>query len=215
MEEAPPISPYISLFFPHPEWGKDKGDYTQDIRASISQTDPRHVWNFQVKTDQINQKVILEWENILTFPESLQLYLTDPSENILVNMRRKDSYSFISSSGLESFKIIATREVLPLPEDLDLNEVYGYPNPAHGKGIRFHFHLVSSAKVTIKIHSISGELVRTLVNDKAYLPGPYEEPWKEDNDRGQKLARGIYIFTIQAANSAKVVRKSAKITLLD
>jgi len=215
VEEAPPISPYISLFFPHPEWGKNKGDYTQDIRTQISQTDPRQVWNFQVKTDQINQKIILQWENILTFPESLQLYLTDPSENILVNMRKKSSYSFISSSGLESFKVIATSEALPLPEDLDLNDVYGYPNPAHGKGIRFHFHLVSSAKVTIKIYSISGEIVRTLVKDKVYLPGAYEELWKEDNDRGQELARGIYICTIQAANSAKVVRKSAKIVLLD
>lgn len=130
-------------------------------------------------------------------------------------MRKKSSYSFISSSGLESFKIITTFEVLPLPEDLDLNEVYGYPNPAHGKGIRFHFHLVSSAKVTIKIYGISGELVRTLVKDKTYVPGAYEELWKEDNDHGQKLARGIYIFTIQAANSAKVVRKSAKIVLLE
>lgn len=214
VEEAPSISPYISLFFPHPEWGKDKGDYTQDIRSKISQTGPRQVWNFQVKTDQINQEIILEWENTLAFPDSLQLYLTDPSENVLVNMRRKSSYTFISSSGLESFKIIATPEVLPLAEDLDLNEVYGYPNPAHGKGIRFHFHLVSSAKVTIKIYSISGELVRTLVKDKDYVPGAYEELWKEDNDRGQKLARGIYIFTIRATNPKKDISKSGKIVLL-
>ncbi len=130
-------------------------------------------------------------------------------------MKEKNSYSYFSSSGLDSFKVIATSESLPLPEDLDLTEVYGYPNPAHGKGTKFHFHLTTSAKLTIKIYSISGEFVRTLVKGKAYLPGAYEEFWKEDNDRGQKLARGVYIFIVQAANSAKVTSKSAKIALLD
>ncbi len=98
---------------------------------------------------------------------------------------------------------------------LYLTEVYSYPDPAHEKGVRFHFHLASSAKLTIKIYSIARELVRTLVKDKAYLPGVYEELWKEDNDRGEELARGVYIFIIQAGNPAKVITKSGKIVLLD
>ena len=215
VEEPPPISSYISLFFPHPEWGKNKGDYTQDIRAGISQTGLKQVWDFQVKTDQINQKIIVEWENTSAFPEDIHLYLTDSFWNVLANMREKCFYRFTSTSSLESFKIIATSEALPLPEDLDLNKVYSYPNPAYGKGIRFHFHLVSSAKVTIKIYSISGELVKTLINEKACVAGAYEEFWKEHNDRGEKLARGVYIYIIQAGNSAKVVSKSGKIGLLD
>jgi len=215
VEEAPPISPYVSLFFPHPEWGKNKGDYTQDIRTQISRAGLKRIWDFQVKTDQINQEIVLEWENILTFPEDLHLYLTDSFSNVLANMREKSSYSFGSSSGLESFKVIATSEALALPEDLDLIEVYSYPNPAHGDGVRFHFHLASSAKLTIKIYSISGELVRTLIKDEVYFPGAYEEFWKEDNDRGERLARGLYIFIIQAGNPAKVMSKSGKIVLLD
>ncbi|TET12745.1 T9SS type A sorting domain-containing protein [Candidatus Aerophobetes bacterium] len=215
VEEPPPISSYISLFFPHPEWGKNKGDYTQDIRAGISQTGLKQVWDFQVKTDQINQKIIVEWENTSAFPEDIHLYLTDSFWNVLANMREKCFYRFTSTSSLESFKIIATSEAPPLPEDLDLIEVYSYPNPAHGKGVQFHFYLASPAKVTIKIYSISGELVKTLINEKACVAGVYEEFWKEDNDRGEKLARGVYIYIIQAGNSAKVVSKSGKIGLLD
>lgn len=215
IEEAPPISPYISLFFPHPEWDKNKGDYTQDIRTRSFQAGLKWTWDFQVKTDQVKKEIILEWENTSVISEELYLYLTDSLSNVLANMREKSSYRFTLSSELESFKIITTYEALPLPEDLNLTEVYSYPNPAHGAGAKFHFHLASWAKVTIKIYTISGELVRTLVEDKVFLPGAYEEPWEEKNDKGEKLARGVYICIIQAGNPAKVISKSGKIALLE
>ena len=215
IEEAPPISPYVSLFFPHPEWEKNKGDYTQDIRTRSFQAGLTWFWDFQVKTDQLKKEIILEWENTLAISEELYLYLTDSLSNVLADMKEKNSYGFSPSNELESFKIIATYEALPLPEDLNLTEVYGYPNPAHGAGAKFHFHLASWAKVTIKIYTISGELVRTLVEDKVFLPGAYEEPWEEKNDKGEKLARGVYIFIVQAGNPAKVISKSGKIALLD
>ncbi|GAF80906.1 unnamed protein product, partial [marine sediment metagenome] len=202
-------------FFPHPEWEKNKGDYTQDIRTRGSQAGLTCFWDFQVKTDQVKKEIILEWENTSVISEELYLYLTDSLSNVLADMKEKNSYRFSPSSELESFKIIATYESLPLPEDLDLTEVYGYPNPAHGAGAKFHFHLGSWARVTIKIYTISGELVRTLVEDKVLLPGAYEEPWEEKNDKGEKLARGVYIFIIQAGNPAKVISESGKIALLE
>jgi len=215
IEEAPPISPYISLFFPHPEWDKNKGDYTQDIRTRSSQAGLKWTWDFQVKTDQLKKEIILEWENTSVISEELYLYLTDSLSNVLADMREKNSYGFSLSSELESFEIIATYEALPLPEDLNLTEVYSYPNPAYGVGAKFHFHLASWAKVTIKVYTITGELVRTLVEDKTFLPGTYEELWEEKNDKGEKLARGVYIFIVRAGNPAKVISKSGKIALLD
>lgn len=63
------------------------------------------------------------------------------------------------------------------------------------KVVRFYFHLASSAKLTIKVYSIAGELVRSLVRDKAYLPRAYEELWKEDNDRrGGASSGSIHIY---------------------
>lgn len=215
IEEAPPISPYISLFFPHPEWDKNKGDYTQDIRTRSSQSGLKWFWDFQVKSDQLKKEIILEWENTSAIPEELYLYLTDSLSNVLADMKEKNSYGFSPSNELESFKIIATYEALPLPQDLNLTEVYSYPNPAHGAGAKFHFYLASWAKVTIKVYTISGELVITLVEDKVFLPGAYEELWEEKNDKGEKLARGVYIFIVQARNPAKVISKSGKIALLE
>ena len=168
-----------------------------------------------MKTDQLKKEIILEWENTLAISEELYLYLTDSLSNVLADMREKNSYGFSLSSELESFEIIATYEALPLPEDLNLTEVYSYPNPAYGVGAKFHFHLASWAKVTIKVYTITGELVRTLVEDKTFLPGTYEELWEEKNDKGEKLARGVYIFIVRAGNPAKVISKSGKIALLD
>lgn len=215
IEEAPPISPYISLFFPHPEWEKNKGDYTQDIRTRSFQAGLGWTWDFQAKTDQVKKEIIFEWENTSVISEELHLYLTDSSNNVLVDMKEKNSYRFTLPNGLESFKVIATYEALPLPKDLNLTEVYSYPNPARGTGAKLHFNLASWAEVTIKIYAINGELVRILIEDKAFLAGAHEELWEERNDKGEKLARGVYIFIVQADNPAKVIRKSGKIALLE
>ncbi len=215
IEEAPPISPYILLSFPHPEWEKNKGNYTQDIRAGSSQARLTCLWDFQVRADQVRKEIVLEWENTSAISEELHLYLMDSSSNALADMREENSYRFTLSSQLESFRIIATYEVLPLPEDLKLTEVYGYPNPARNGEVKLHFDLASWAEVTINIHTIAGELVRTLVEDKAFLAGAHEELWEERNDKGEKLAQGVYIFTVQAGNPAKVISKSGKIALLE
>ena len=100
-------------------------------------------------------------------------------------------------------------------DNLELSDLFVYPNPAHGEGAKFHFHLSSSAKLTIKIYNIAGELVRTLIEGKTYPMGTHEEFWRKDNDKGEKLARGAYIYIIQAGDSDKVITKSGKITLLD
>ena len=215
IEEAPPISPYILLSFPHPEWEKNKGNYTQDIRAGSSQARLTCLWDFQVRADQVRKEIVLEWENTSAISEELHLYLMDSSSNALADMREENSYRFTLSSQLESFRIIATYEVLPLPEDLKLTEVYGYPNPARNGEVKLHFDLASWAEVTINIYTIAGELVRTLVEDKAFLAGAHEELWEERNDKGEKLAQGVYIFTVQAGNPAKVISKSGKIALLE
>ncbi|MCD6574264.1 hypothetical protein J7K97_01115, partial [Candidatus Aerophobetes bacterium] len=97
IEEAPPISPYISLSFPHSDWGKDSGSYTQDIREARikNKSYPEKItWDMQVKTDRLNKVVTLEWKNTDAIPKEYNLYLTDEDENVLSCMREKNNYSF-------------------------------------------------------------------------------------------------------------------------
>jgi len=215
VEEAPPISPYISLSFPHSDWGKDSGSYTQDIRKTPNRKSPpeKITWDMQVKTDQLNNVVTLEWENTKAIPDEYNLYLTDEDENVLSDMREKNNYSFTSSTGKTLFKVIATTKSLSSPKDLTLTEVYSYPNPANNT-TNIHFKLGADANVTIRIYTISGELVKTLAENKSYPAGSYTESWKLDNNEGERIARGIYILLIKAVNSAKTLIKTNKIAVI-
>ncbi|MBI4777813.1 DUF11 domain-containing protein [Candidatus Desantisbacteria bacterium] len=81
-----------------------------------------------------------------------------------------------------------------------LNEVIVYPNPCiidkHGYQIRFT-NLTQNA--TIKIFNIAGELVKEIHSNTPL------EIWKVDNDDGERVASGIYIYLItDTANNKKV-----------
>ena len=126
IEEAPPVSPYISLSFPHSDWGKDSGSYTQDIREARikNKSYPEKItWDMQVKTDRLNKVVTLEWKNTDAIPKEYNLYLTDEDENVLSCMREKNNYSFTTSTEKTLFKVIATTKSLSSPKDLTLTKV--------------------------------------------------------------------------------------------
>jgi len=58
--EMPPFgTPYLTLVFPHPEWGVKAGDYTTEFQAHNKLT---HTWNFEVRTDKTTRSVTLRWE---------------------------------------------------------------------------------------------------------------------------------------------------------
>ena len=123
------------------------------------------------------------------------------------------SYFFTTSTGKDDFKVIATiKELSPSPEDLTLTEVYNYPNPANNT-TTIHFYLGAEALVTIRIYTISGELVWK--KEQSYdTQGVQEVPWNLTNTQGEKLASGVYILYLKAANSAKTVIKTNKIAVI-
>lgn len=69
--EMPPFAaPWLTLVFPHPEWGARAGDYATDFR-SAQRLNPRGkpvaglpaaTWNFEIRADQPGGEVVLTWE---------------------------------------------------------------------------------------------------------------------------------------------------------
>ncbi len=223
IDEAPPIAPYVSLSFPHQDWKENKGHYCQDIRKAPNKKktySEKIIWDMQIKTDQLNKTITLEWKNTKAIPEEYYLYLTDENESILANMRKKNTYFFGTLTGKENFKVIATaKELSSLTKDLTLTEVYNYPNPANDT-TNIHFKLGADANVTIRIYTISGELVTTLVENKTYVFGVHdgqsesELQWNTTNDIGCSVASGVYILLVEAKNSAKRLIKTNKIAVI-
>jgi len=93
----------------------------------------------------------------------------------------------------------------PLQADLvasfqDFSAVRAYPNPwkinQHGAIPITFDHLPDGFVSTVKIYTISGELVRT-------LSGTQTLRWDMRNDGGQNVASGIYLYLLTAGSSHK------------
>ena len=79
-----------------------------------------------------------------------------------------------------------------LPTALTLSD--NYPNPFNPTTI-IRFGLPEAQDVSIKIYSITGEIVTTLLND--YMEeGFHQVLWNGTNDNGVKVSSGIYIYEL-------------------
>ena len=73
-----------------------------------------------------------------------------------------------------------------------------YPNPFN-PNTNIRFDLPTSAKVSLKIFNIKGELVRTLVQSQLNA-GSHIFQWDGKDDIGQSLASGVYFYKISTAS---------------
>ena len=93
------------------------------------------------------------------------------------------------------------------PKDTILAQ--NYPNPFNPE-TWIPYQLSKPAEVSIHIHNVAGHLVRTL--DLGLKPtGSYMTPasaayWDGKNSVGERVASGIYFYTLQTANFAATRR---------
>lgn len=92
------------------------------------------------------------------------------------------------------------------PSDYALKQ--NYPNPFNPE-TTIEYSLPASGRVTLNIHTILGQKVRTLVNDHQ-ATGVYKVRWDGKDDLGRNLASGVYVYRIQTGNFVQ----SRKLVLL-
>jgi len=66
------------------------------------------------------------------------------------------------------------------------------------------YYKVSKHGVTIRIYSINGELVRTLVEDKTEMEDRID--WDGKNDEGEFVGSGVYLVNLKIGKSSKTVK---------
>lgn len=72
-----------------------------------------------------------------------------------------------------------------------------YPNPFN-PSTKLQFAVSNAEKVKVEVYDIQGKLVRTLVDYELYQPGNYEVLWNGLDNRGSKVASGVYFAKMQA-----------------
>ncbi len=91
-----------------------------------------------------------------------------------------------------------------LPEDFFLGQ--NYPNPFNAQ-TQIEYDLPEDCNVKLVIYNILGEKVRVLI-DEFQSAGIRNIFWDGKNDRGEKVASGIYLYQIQAGSFTKTAKMS-------
>ena len=59
LQEQPPFSsPYLTLVFPHDDWGERAGNYASDFHKPK----PQDRWEFEIRSDEPGRQIKLCWE---------------------------------------------------------------------------------------------------------------------------------------------------------
>jgi hypothetical protein len=93
-----------------------------------------------------------------------------------------------------------------------LQEINVFPNPFYANetgpsGSPSHYITFSnlSEKCVIRIFTLSGQLVKTIIHNRRF---PYER-WNLHNERGQAVASGVYVCTVEVRNAGSKILKLA------
>jgi len=72
------------------------------------------------------------------------------------------------------------------------------PNPFRTH-LAISYSLAAEGRVTLRVHDLTGRVVRTLANG-VMRPGRYSLNWSGTDDRGRELARGVYFCRFSAGD---------------
>ena len=77
-----------------------------------------------------------------------------------------------------------------------------YPNPFNPSTV-IKFDVAKAGKVTLRVYSVTGELVEELLN-KEVISGSYSINWDGTNTFGKKMSSGIYFYKLQTMDYQKI-----------
>ncbi len=73
-----------------------------------------------------------------------------------------------------------------------------YPNPFN-PSTQIAFELAKSTQVRLRVYTVRGELVATLL-DQNFNAGRHQAVWRAHDQYGKAVAAGVYFYELQAGN---------------
>jgi hypothetical protein len=100
LKELPPFgTPYLTIVFPHLDWGKNAGDYSSDFHPISNQYDQ---WTFEVRADAPTSQVSISWQ----CPEEIlkRSRLIDLQNGKIIAVDVEGRYEFVMNGKVKKFR---------------------------------------------------------------------------------------------------------------
>lgn len=99
-EPLPMSGNYLSLVFPHVNWGERAGDYTSDFHP-VSKEKQNDSWQFEIRTNDPQREITLSWASL---PEVLKRSkLIDEKTGKTIRAISKNEYRFVMNQDTRRF----------------------------------------------------------------------------------------------------------------
>jgi len=204
--EPPPPGKSLRLYFPHPDWGAARGDYTQDMRARASGAQE---WAMDVDCPADGTRVTLSWPELnASVPRELSLRLHDLDSGRTVFMRTTTSYTYRAAASVRHFKITVDRAGAGGLQITALSA-----SPGRDGRVFVAYKLSAPAAVTVEIRNIAGRPVRALSAAQPVAQGTQTLAWDGRNEAGARVPAGTYLLHLTArAADGQAVRRVCPIS---
>ena len=130
------------------------------------------------------------------------IVFVDDEVTLLSNGKLKNWNESILEDATLVLDNTTTAQLNTLPTVFELSQ--NYPNPFNPT-TTLKFALPEAAKTTLMIYNVTGQLVKTVV-DNNLEAGYYNMIWDATNNNGQRVSSGVYFYRINAG-SFKEVKK--------
>lgn len=202
--EPPAPGSFISLRFPHPEWGRLSETYSTDVRPVSRDGD---LWEFEVESDT-DDAVRLSFDGIQEVPTDREVWLVDEFLDQPNNLRSDPTYAFVPAGAhtVRDFQlVVGTRtyirqtlgEIEAAPRKIELFPIF--PNPFSASST-IRFALPEPTHVTVSVFTVLGSLVATLM-DSEQSAGVHSLVWDGRGSQGKILPSGSYLLQLQAGST--------------
>ena len=207
--EPPPIGAYVSVSFPHADWGPYRGAYRRDVRppASGPQT-----WTVAVRSN-IGAPGTLTFGGLDALPDGFGAWLVDEATEQSTRLTPQTRYRFQAppNDGTRMFQLLvgpidavrsAVEASVEHPDRVVLTP--SYPNPAH-HSVTIRYGLPTQAPARLAVYDVRGRRVAVL-HDGPQPPGYHTLHWDGRHADGTPVASGTYLIRLQSGDAVRTGR---------
>lgn len=182
----PAMGQYVYTTIDNHDWANYGGNYAVDVRPS----GVKSVWNLNISTNMVGQKVRLAWGDMSSLPRDVRPMLVDLDSGKQVYMRTTSAYVFTAKDASRRLQIIAD------PSGAGALLISPLAASSTAAGTAISYTLSQAATVEITVSNIAGRAVRLVSSGQVQPAGQNVVLWDGRDRNGVQVPDGRYLISI-------------------